>query len=175
MSKDTSTLIDGWSAFPTLTKCYATSAIGFTARLPLDSAIREYTITLYVGLAHAFPPTNTKFRPLLLPTQWVCHTQALTSTEHHISSLQSHFRGQLSAGVLFCRPTKTGNSCGSSSSTYLTSRSFLFQFRWDFSALRKPILLKFISMGSCFPEVRSLDILNKSTVKVTRLIICKKL
>ena len=106
MSKDTSTLIDGWSAFPTLTKSYATSAIGFTARLPPDSAIREYSITLYVGLAHAFPPTNTKFKPLLLPTQWVCHTQALTSTEHHISSLQSHFRGQLSAGSSFLPPDK---------------------------------------------------------------------
>ena len=26
-------------------------------------------VVLYVGLAHAFPPTNTKFKPLLLPTQ----------------------------------------------------------------------------------------------------------
>ena len=31
--------------------------------------IRECSSTLYVGLAHAVPPTNTKFKPLLLPTQ----------------------------------------------------------------------------------------------------------
>ena len=31
--------------------------------------IRECGSTLYVGLAHAVPPTNTKFKPLLLLTQ----------------------------------------------------------------------------------------------------------
>ena len=31
--------------------------------------IREYGSTLYVGLAHAVPPTNTNFQPLLLPSQ----------------------------------------------------------------------------------------------------------
>ena len=31
--------------------------------------IREYGSTLYVGLAHAVPPTNTNFQPLLLHTQ----------------------------------------------------------------------------------------------------------
>ena len=31
--------------------------------------IREYGTTLYVGLACAVPPTNTNFKPLLLPTQ----------------------------------------------------------------------------------------------------------
>ena len=31
--------------------------------------IGECGNTLYVGLAHAVPPTNTKFKPLLLPTQ----------------------------------------------------------------------------------------------------------
>ena len=31
--------------------------------------IREYSSTLYVGLAHAVPPTNTNFQPLLLQTQ----------------------------------------------------------------------------------------------------------
>ena len=30
---------------------------------------REYSSTLYVGLAHAVPPTNTNFQPLLLLTQ----------------------------------------------------------------------------------------------------------
>ena len=33
------------------------------------SLIREYGSTLYVGLAHAVPPTNTNFQPLLLLTQ----------------------------------------------------------------------------------------------------------
>ena len=31
--------------------------------------IRECGSTLYVGLQHAIPPTNTKFKPLLLWTQ----------------------------------------------------------------------------------------------------------
>ena len=31
--------------------------------------IRECSSTLYVGLAHAVPPTNIKFKLLLLPTQ----------------------------------------------------------------------------------------------------------
>ena len=35
----------------------------------INIIIREYGSTLYVGLAHVFPPTNTKFKPLLLPTQ----------------------------------------------------------------------------------------------------------
>ena len=39
---------------------------------------------------------------------------------------------------------------------YLTSRSsFLFQFKQDFYALLKQILIKYISIGSCFPEVRA--------------------
>ena len=32
-------------------------------------SIGECGSTLYVGLAHAVPPTSTKFKPLLLPTQ----------------------------------------------------------------------------------------------------------
>ena len=35
------------------------------------SDIREYGSTLYVGLAQAFPPTNTKLKLLLLLTQAV--------------------------------------------------------------------------------------------------------
>ena len=31
--------------------------------------IRECSSTLYVGFAHVVPPTSTKFKPLLLPTQ----------------------------------------------------------------------------------------------------------
>ena len=62
--------------------------------LPIsESAIRECGSTLYVGLQHAVPPTNTKFKPLLLPTQaGICYT----STKHHISSLHlTHTSGAL--------------------------------------------------------------------------------
>ena len=59
--------------------------------------IRECGSTPYVGLAHAVPPTNTKFKPLLLPTQ---AGVPYTSTEHHISSL-SHLWVQLSTGSQF--------------------------------------------------------------------------
>ena len=70
--------------------------------------IKEYGSTLYVGLARAVPPANTKFQPLLLPTQRVCRTQTLTNTEHHISSLHSHLWVQLSAGSSFPKPDKNG-------------------------------------------------------------------
>ena len=74
--------------------------------------IRECGSTLYVGLQHAVALTNTKFKPLL---EWVCCTQTLTSTEHHISSLYSHFLVKLSSGSPSLPPTKKGNSCSSSS------------------------------------------------------------
>ena len=35
--------------------------------------IRQYSSTLYVGLQHAVPPTNTKFKTLLFSTQAVIH------------------------------------------------------------------------------------------------------
>ena len=41
-------------------------------------------------------------------------------------------------------------------------------------ALETNTYIKFISMGSYFPEVRAFGILNKST-EITRLVICKKL
>ena len=146
--------------------------------------IGECGSTLYSWLAHAVPPTNTKLKPLLLPTRtytnthkrrtshfkstvtflgpaklwkclsaapqkpeilsissssissestvalsmqgWhrrfhpliqnssryfsrhkrVCHTQTLTSTEHHISSIHLHFWVQLSYGRAFPQPNK---------------------------------------------------------------------
>ena len=64
------------------------------------SYIREYGSTLYVGLAHAFPPTNTKFKPLLLPTQTV---RPYRNTHKHRTS---HFWVQLSSGSLFLPPDK---------------------------------------------------------------------
>ena len=65
--------------------------------------IGECGSTLYVGLANAVPPTNTKFKPLLLPTQT---GMPYTSTEHHISSLHSHFWVQPSSGSAFPQPDK---------------------------------------------------------------------
>ena len=53
--------------------------------------IREYGSTLYAGLQLAVPPTNTKFKPLLLPTQADIQYTKLSSTEHQISSLHSYF------------------------------------------------------------------------------------
>ena len=70
------------------------------------SFTREYGSTLYVGLGHVFPPTNTKFKPLLLPTQTGMPYTKLTSTEHHISSLHSHLWVQLCAGSAFPQPDK---------------------------------------------------------------------
>ena len=45
--------------------------------------IGECGCTLYVGLAHAVPPTNTKFKPLLLPTQM---GMPYTNTHKHRTS-----------------------------------------------------------------------------------------
>ena len=63
--------------------------------------IREYGSTLYVGLAHACPPTNTKFKPLLLPTQT---GMPYTNTHNHRTSYFKstlHLWVQLSAGSAF--------------------------------------------------------------------------
>ena len=61
---------------------------------------------------------NMRFRPPIQNSsryfsrlKWVYRTQTLTSIEHHISSLHSHFWVQLSARSPFLPPTKTGNSC----------------------------------------------------------------
>ena len=69
--------------------------------------IREWYRTLYVGLQHAIPPTNTKFKPLFLLTQaGMPYAQTFRSTEHHILSLYSHFLVQLSADSPFLPPDK---------------------------------------------------------------------
>ena len=71
----------------------------------------RFFITLYVRLQHAVPPTNTKFKLLLLPTQAGI---PFTNTHKHRTS---YFKSTLSAESPFL-PTKkknTGNSCGSSS------------------------------------------------------------
>ena len=73
----------------------------FMERLFKYFFIRDCGSTLYVGLQHAVPPTNTKFKHYFSRLKRVCRTQTLTSTEHHISSQHSHFRVQLSAGSPF--------------------------------------------------------------------------
>ena len=70
--------------------------------------IKEYGSTLYVGLAHAVPPTYTNIQPFFSPLKQVCLTQALTSTEHHISNLLTHLWVQLSDGSAFPQPDKNG-------------------------------------------------------------------
>ena len=60
------------------------------------SVIREYGSTLYVGLAHAFPPTNTKFKPFLHPTQT---GMPYTNTHKHRTS---YFKSRLT----FMGPSK---------------------------------------------------------------------
>ena len=45
--------------------------------------IKEYGSTLYVGLAHAVPPTYTNIQPFLLPTQ---AGMSYTSTHKHRTS-----------------------------------------------------------------------------------------
>ena len=47
--------------------------------------LREYGSTLYVGLAHTFTPTNTKFQPLLLPTQPVTDPYCMPMAPRYIS------------------------------------------------------------------------------------------
>ena len=49
--------------------------------------VRKCGITLYVGLQHAVPPTNTKFKPLLLPTQ--ADIQYTNTHKHRTSYFKS--------------------------------------------------------------------------------------
>ena len=66
--------------------------------------IRECGSTLYVEWAHAVPPTNTKFKPLLLLTQAGIPYTNTHSIEHH--KVYTHLRLQLSAGNAFPQPDK---------------------------------------------------------------------
>ena len=66
----------------------------------IATVIRECCSTLYVGLAHAVPPTNTKFKLLLLPTQ---AGMPYTNTHKHRTS---YFKSTLT----FLGPTKRRKS-----------------------------------------------------------------
>ena len=74
--------------------------------------IRECGSTLHVGLAHAVPPSNTKFKLITSPSStWYSYrTQTPTSTKHHTSSLHIHFWVPLSAGSPILCSTKTAIS-----------------------------------------------------------------
>ena len=71
-----------------------------------SSSIGECGSTLYVGLAHVVPSTNTKFKPLLLPAQM---GMPYTNTyKHRISLFQvyTYISGSSEAlEVLFRSPT----------------------------------------------------------------------
>ena len=62
--------------------------------------IGECGSTLYVGLAHAVPPTNTKLKPLLLPTQ---AGMPYTNTHKHRTSY-------LKSTLTFLGPAKSWKS-----------------------------------------------------------------
>ena len=91
--------------------------------------IRKCSSTLYVGLQHAVPPTNTKnSRLYFTQPKRVCRTQIFTSTENHTSSLHSHFWVQLSARNPFLPPDKNRKFCDySSTSLDRFSRSILLK------------------------------------------------
>ena len=115
----------------------------------------ESAVALYVGLGHAVPPTNTKLKPVLLPTQG---GMPYTNTHKHRTS---YFKSTLT----FIGPAKRWKSLSAARQKpeifavlhhqYNNNNkiSFLFQFKRDFSALREQILTKFISIRSYSPEV----------------------
>ena len=123
------------------------------------SVIREYGSTLYVWMAHAVPPTNTKFQPLLLPTQAGI---SYTNTHKHRTS---YFKSTLT----FMGPAKRwkGLSAASQKREILAilhhSNNFmifyLYQLIRDSSTLHAEMLTKFISIGSYSPEVSVLVLL----------------
>ena len=66
---------------------YIPVVVAMTAKLPISLQLMK-VIPSFTP-ARAITYTNTKFRPLLFPTQSQHYTD--TSSEHHISSLRSHF------------------------------------------------------------------------------------
>ena len=78
--------VNFWSELKTVVSC--------------DLFIRVCGSTLYVGLQHAVPPTNTKFKPLLLPTLMGI---PYTNTHKHRTS---YFKSTLT----FLGPAKRWNS-----------------------------------------------------------------
>ena len=87
--------------------------------------IRKCSSTLYVGLQHAVPPTNTKFKTVLHPT---LAGMPYTNIHKHRTSLHSHFWVQLSARNPFLPPDKNRKFCDyCSTSSNRFSRSILLK------------------------------------------------
>ena len=105
-------------------------------------AIRECSSTLYVRLQHQVPPTNTKFKHLLLLTQAGIPYTTLTSTEHHISSLHSLFWVQLSSGCPFLLTVFTAlihcTLCSYCSHTLVSFQTVIYdRVSWHYSKISR--------------------------------------
>ena len=116
--------------------------------------------TLYVGLQHALPPTNTKFKPLHLLTG-IRYTTTYNQTALYFKSTLTFLGLAKRWKSISASHTKPENSCD----FFHIQLQVIFQylFRRDFSVLRVQLLITFISICSYFPEVRAFGTLNTST------------
>ena len=127
---------------------------------------------------------HMRFHPLIQNSsryfsrlKWVCRTQTLTSTEHHISSLHSQLWVQLSAESAFPLPVNNDKFLRFFNIIIIIINFKIFslyQLIQDSSMIHSQMLTKFISIGSYSPEVSAFGTLITST-KVFSLIICKTL
>ena len=70
------------------------------------------SLSEYVGLQHVVPPTNTKFKPLLLRTQMgVPYTNTYKHRTLYFKSTLTFLGPAKLWKCLSADPTKTGNSC----------------------------------------------------------------
>ena len=124
---------------------------------PKISCIRECGSTLYVGSPHTTPPTNTKFNPLLLPTQMaILYTN---TCKHRTSYFKStHFWVHLSDVSQFLPTNKNKKFL-----------RFIPIFTPDiFSLIQNKtspcFIKKIISIGRYFLKVRAFGTLITSTI-----------
>ena len=121
-----------------------------------------------INMQHAVPPTNTKFKPLLLPSQaGIPHT----NTHKHRTS---YFKSTL----IFWGLAKLWKSIYAARQKTeilaISSSSIISQLRRDFSMLHVQIFINLISIASYFPEVRAFGTLITSA-EVLGLYICNTL
>ena len=118
-----------------------------------------------------FHPLIQTFSRYFSRLKRVCHTQTLTSTERHTSSLHSHLWVQLSTGSAFPQPNKNDKFL-----RFFIIFNFkifsLYQLIRDSSTIRMQMLTKFMSISSYSPKVSAFGTLIAST-KVFSLITCK--
>ena len=122
-----------------------------------DLFIRECSSTLYVGLARTIPP-NTKFKPLLLPTQ---AGMPYTNTHKHRTS---YFTSKLT----FLGPAKRWKSICAARQKPEILVLIIFNFKIFFSNIRSDDIpprstCKCLSIGSYSPEVGTFGTLITST------------